>query len=126
MNVERYLHSLTGARDQAAKLARLQAILREDAERLREKMPDQAEERLAQADSLTGQIARYRAQGVRQTRQALHLINRLPGEEERQVLRLVYLSRLRIVDAADVMGYSARQCYRVKRRALMHLDGLLE
>ena len=42
------------------------------------------------------------------------------------MLRLVYLSRLRIVDAADVMGYSARQCYRVKRRALMHLDGLLE
>ena len=33
MNVERYLHSLTGARDQAAKLARLQAILREEAER---------------------------------------------------------------------------------------------
>jgi len=126
MNVERYLHSLTGARDRAAKLARLQAILREDAERLRDKMPDQAEERLAQATSLTGQIARYRAQGVRQTRQALHLINRLPGEEERQVLRLVYLSRLRIVDAADVMGYSPRQCYRVKRRALMHLDGLLE
>ena len=126
MNVERYLHSLTGARDQAAKLARLQAILREEAERLREKMPAQAEERLAQAAGLTGQIARYRAQGVRQTRQALHLINRLPDEEERQVLRLVYLSRLRIVDAADVMGYSPRQCYRVKRRALTHLDGLLE
>ena len=38
MNAERYLHSLNRARDQAAKLARLQNILLEEAGRLHEKM----------------------------------------------------------------------------------------
>jgi len=125
LNAERYLHSLNRARDQAAKLARLQNILLEEAGRLQEKSPALAEERRAQAGSLTGQIARQRAEGVRQAQRALRLINRLPDEQERQVLRLVHLSRLRIEDAAQVMGYSPRQCYRIKRRALMHLDCLL-
>ena len=125
MNADRYLNSLNHGRDQAAKLARLQAVLREDAKRLRGKLPDLAEERLQQAAGLTGQIRRCRAEGVRQAKRALHLIGRLPDEHERQVLRLIFLSRLRIEDAAQVMGYSPRQCYRIKRRALMHLDGIL-
>jgi len=60
----------------------------------------------------------------RQRRLVNHSIERLPREEERQLLFLRYLSRLSYPDIAEVLGYSQRQVFRIHHRALMHMEAL--
>ncbi len=60
-------------------------------------------------------VSRRRAQGF---------IDRLPDRCEREALTLFYLRQMTADDAAHVLGLTPRQFYRVKKRALAHLDGL--
>ncbi len=124
MRVERFLECAGECDEQLDKLLRLQGFLREEAGRLLAFDPGLAAHRMAQADELTRDILLIHDRYDLQVRRLRQFIERLPDQTEREVLKLCYLSRLRTEAAAGILGYSARQVYRIKQRAIMHLEGL--
>ena len=75
--------------------------------------------------ALEEQITRGYEDNLSERKRAQRFIDRLPDPVERQALTLFYLRHLTCDEAAEIMGFTPRQLYRVKRRALMHLEGLL-
>ena len=80
--------------------------------------------RLQQAQQLAGRILdAYEASGKLSARLS-RFIDKLPDAQEREVLKLCYLSGLNTYQIGEILGYSERHVYRIRHRALMHLEGL--
>ncbi len=86
---------------------------------------DQAR-RQAQARAVSQAIETAWSRLHRQRRLVDHCISRLPCQEERELLSLRYLSGLSYPDIAEILGYSQRQIYRIHRRAMLHMEALVE
>ncbi|NLC32916.1 MAG: hypothetical protein GX781_06425 [Clostridiales bacterium] len=118
MRAKQFLTSVKDSNDQIGKLIRLQGIL--------SGMPasKRLQEHQKQTKALEAQIHQAYEINRMTRRRVQNFIDRLPDAEERQILKLLYLSLMRMEDAARVMGYCPRQCYRIQQRALMHLEGM--
>ncbi|MDD2429823.1 MAG: hypothetical protein PHQ85_09635 [Eubacteriales bacterium] len=53
-------------------------------------------------------------------------IARLPDDYERFALRLRFVEGLRNDEIAATMAYCERQVYRILRRGILHMEGILE
>lgn len=116
--------SVTEKQDKIGKLLRLQSALRDQAAGCAAEDPVVSSLRLAQARRLGEEIlAAYKAL-ERQTARVRRFIDRLPDEQERQVLKLCYLSGLHTRAVGEILGFSERHVYRLRHRGLMHLEGL--
>ena len=124
MKVEHYLACVGEHSEQIDKLLRLQRFLRDEASRLKTGDPQLANHRLQQASALTHDILETHDKFDKQAERLRRFIERLPDPTEREILKLCYLSCLNTETAAGILGYSARQAYRIKQRALMHLEGM--
>lgn len=118
MRAEQYLLSVKSSNDQLGKLLRLQEMLSSPEFHSR---PEDQKERKEQLAEQINQA--YDQNRLARQRVAL-FINSLPERQEREILKLLYISLLRHEDAAKVLGTSLRQSYRIKRQALMHLEGM--
>ena len=124
MNAEKYLQQLIEHGKRLDTLLLLQALLQQDHRQLKDEQPEKAAFMLRSARKLTQQIlAAYDRQDQLYTR-ARRLIERLPQQPERDILLLCYLRNMTVEEAAPLMNYSPRHCYRLRRRALMHLNAL--
>ena len=124
MKVDHYLACVGEHSEQIDKLLRLQSFLRNEASRLKSSDPQLAAHRLQQASALTHDILQAHDTFDRQAERLRRFIERLPDRTEREILKLCYLSCLSTETAAGILGYSARQAYRIKQRAIMHLEGI--
>jgi len=124
LKVERYLAYAQEQNEQTGKLLRLQSFLRDEASRLMTSDPQLASHRLRQAAALTHDILQAHDTFDKQAERLRRFIERLPDPTEREILKLCYLSCLSTETAAGILGYSARQAYRIKQRAIMHLEGV--
>lgn len=109
---------------QIGKLLRLQSTLREQAAACRVSDPLLHAHRLKQAEQLAEEILAAYAAYHQQAERVRRFIERLPDSDERETLKLCYLAGMHTQQAAEVLGYSERHLYRIKQRALMHLEGL--
>lgn len=124
MRVERFLESVNEHNEQIGKLVRLQSFLRGEASRLYESDPVLSAGRLQQAQALAHDILQAYDECEKLIARVRRFIERLPDQTEREILKLCYLSHIHAETAADILGYSARHAYRIKQRALMHLEAL--
>lgn len=123
MSVEGYLMSVVEKQEHIGKLLRLQSALRDQAADCAVADPVVSSLRLAQARRMGRDIlAAYEALEKR-TERVRRFIEKLPREEERQVLKLCYLSGLHTRAVGEILGYSERHVYRIRHRGLMHLEG---
>lgn len=60
-----------------------------------------------------------------QIRKVRHLIDRLPDPQERTALTLRFVDLLPHERAAEAMHVSVRHLFRIQKRALMHLEGIV-
>lgn len=118
MTAEQFLKSVRNSNDQLGKLIRLQGVLSSQA------LDDDSQQQQTQREELEQQILREYEHNHMVRQRVRKFIDRLPDKDERQILKLMYLSLMRMEDAAGVLGFSLRQCYRIKQRALMHLEGM--
>jgi len=118
LTAEQFLQSVQHSNDQLGKLVRLQSSLNSP------DFPQTPGERQARAEELQEQINLAYGYSRQVRRRVQNFIDRLPDDREREMLKLLFLSLLRMEDAAGVMGLSIRQGYRIKRLALMHLEGM--
>ena len=124
MRVEDFLLSLRQQQAQIGKLLRVQASLRQQAADHEGSDPLLHALRLQQAQQLAGRILdAYEASGKLCARLS-RFIDKLPDPQEREVLKLCYLSGLNTYQIGEILGYSERHVYRIRHRALMHLEGL--
>jgi len=110
--------------EQISKLLRLQDFLRNEAMQSKASDPRLATLRLRQANALTRDIRQAHEKHDMAKDLVRRLIDKLPEETDREMFKLCYLSYLSNETAAGVLGYCARQAYRIKQRAIMHLEGL--
>ncbi len=108
--------------DQLCGLLHLQAILSKRAREKEEAAPGSGAPDMAQSRALSQQILTAYEQRGQLMGRMRHLIDTLPDARERQLLGLHYLLQLKPEEVAVVLGLSLRQCYRLKRTALMHLE----
>ena len=120
MMARRYLESVGLMEDRLNILLRQQSVLAA----LAQAEGEDRKLRQAQSQALGEGIQSAWQKLHRQRRLVNHSIERLPREEERQLLFLRYLSRLSYPDIAEVLGYSQRQVFRIHHRALMHMEAL--
>ena len=114
MSAEGYLMNIKETDRRIGELVRLQTRMAGEA-------PPNA--RIARdRELLEQQIARAYKDNIAARKRAQRYINRLPDPAERQALTLFYIRRLTADETAEVMGFTPRHLYRVKQRALMHLD----
>lgn len=118
MSAEEYLLEIKESDRHIGELIRLQSTM--------SGLPAPSEQIAADRRLLEAQIAAAYEDNRRARRRAKNLIDRLPDRSERQTLTLFYLQQMTVDDTAHVLGLTPRQLYRVKKRALMHLDGLWE
>ncbi len=116
MNTENYLQQIKENDRRVGELLRLQ-------ERMKD-MPAQSTRIAADVTALEAQIEASMRDNRLARKRALRSINKLPDGLERRALTLFYLQHLRIQDIALILSLTPRQLYRVKRRALLHLDAL--
>ena len=117
MSAENYLMDIKQSDRRTGELVRLQTMMAGT--------PAPNEQIALDRAALEEQITRSYQDNLSERRRAQRFIDRLPDPVERQALTLFYLRHLTCDEAAEIMGFTARQLYRVKRRALMHLEGLL-
>ena len=117
MSAENYLMDIKQADRRIGELVRLKTMMAGT--------PAPNEQIALDRAALEEQITRGYEDSLSERRRAQRFIDRLPDPVERQALTLFYLRHLTCDEAAEIMGFTPRQLYRVKRRALMHLEGLL-
>lgn len=118
MTAEQFLQSVQASNEQLGKLLRLQALL---------KSPDfslNPGEHKARTEELEEQINQAYDHSRMVRSRVQNFIDRLPEDREREMLKLLFLSLLRMEDAVGVMGLSLRQGYRIKRSGLLHLEAM--
>lgn len=118
MTAEQFLKSVRHSNDQLGKLIRLQGVLSSLTS------GEESQQQQKQQEELEQQILREYEYNSLVRHRVQNFIDRLPDKDERQILKLMYLSLMRMEDAAGVLGFSLRQCYRIKQQALMHLEGM--
>ena len=116
MSAEEYLLQIKESDRHIGELVRLQSAM--------SGVPAPSERIARDRRLLEAQVAAAYEDNRVSRRRAQCLIDRLPDRGERQTLTLFYLKQMTADDAAHVLGMTPRQLYRVKKRALMHLDGL--
>ena len=117
MSAENYLMDIKQSDRRIGELVRLQTMMAGT--------PAPNEQIARDRAALEEQITRGYEDNLSERKRAQRFIDRLPDPTERQALTLFYLRHLTCDEAAEIMGFTPRQLYRVKRRALMHLEGLL-
>lgn len=116
MRAERYLTTIREDDCRIGELVRLQTVMSGAA--------SPSERVLKDRQHLETQITKVYKENHAARKRAQRLIDKLPDPAERQVLTMFYLQKLTVGETAEVMGFSPRHLYRVKQRALMHLEGL--
>ena len=112
MKAEEYLSMPKTYEDRMECLLRVQAVL---ARRGEEKKAQSLSEEILKLDRLRT-IWRKRVE---------HRLQQLPDEKERLALSLRYIQGLRSEDIAESMHYCERQVYRIIKRGILHVEGLL-
>lgn len=125
MTAEEYMMRLKEKDDQLCGLLHLQAILSRRARDKEQAAPGSGAPDMAQSRALCDQILTAYRQREQMLGRMRRLIDSLPDQRERKLLGLHYLLGLKPEEVAVVLGCSLRQCYRLKRNALMHLEARL-
>lgn len=128
MSAQRYLETVAECDQRLRHRLAHQAWLREQADACQNSPLGRESRQLwqARAEALTKDIQDAYAQLDAQTRKARHLIDRLPNQKERTALTLHYVDLLPHNRAAEAMYISVRHLFRIRKRALMHLEALTQ
>ncbi|MGI6692179.1 MAG: DUF1492 domain-containing protein [Christensenellales bacterium] len=127
MTAQAFLDSVKDRHQDVERLLAAQAWLREQADAQQDTPTGRAcrDAMLARAADMEPAVRRaYREQEL-QTKRVQRVIARLPDKDERSVLILRHITMMPPWKAAETMHYSERHLYRIYRRALMHLEALL-
>lgn len=125
MKAERLLCSFRDLEEDIDRMLRLQRWHTRELES-EELSPARRELLTREQKRLRASIAKGYRQHAFRLKAITRLLDRLPEKAEREALRLHYLSRMRVEDAAELLGYSERHLYRLRSRALERLDALLK
>ncbi len=127
MSAQRYLDTVSEYDQRVRHSLAHQAWLREQADSCEDSVIGrQARTQwIERAEALTGDIEEAYAALDQQTRKVRHLIDRLPDPQERSALTLRFVDLMPHERAAEVMYVSVRHLFRIQKRALMHLEGIV-
>ena len=113
MTAEDYLSLPLKIMERVAWLENVEKILRKTGE-------------TGKADKLRADILRMQREHAMWMGRVETRIERLPDECERHAMRLRFIEGWRSDDIADSMSYCQRQIFRILKRGVLHMEGILE
>lgn len=125
MTAQEQLQSIHLLNRELSCLLRAQAKARQRYSRLQANRPNLAKQALKQCQALSQAILSLYVCLDTRRQELCQLIDRLPRPDERQVLKLTYLSGFTMEETAEMLHFSVRHTYRLKQRALERLQALL-
>lgn len=122
MTAQDLLSSIQQSNRQLNTMLRTQAALRD---RARKSQPQKAQQCLKQARALAKDIESQFRDLDKRRASLCRLIDRLPAQEERDVLKLTYISGFTVDKAADILHFTPRHVYRLRSRGVQRLQALM-
>lgn len=104
-------------------LRMLPAGIRYDKDKIQTSPSDQMSAFAAEYDETEAQINQLEADMVKQMKEIDAVLDQLPNENEKAVLKMYYLSSAEVKEIADVMtGYTMDGIYSIRRRGIRNVE----